>query len=181
MTDTDPESDGAQAPRPEAPQAEAQQSDAPLTRSLAFLLRQGGRRVPAPGAPPPSSGRSEEDEADLILRALAEKMVALSDTSAVLRRLLRTTGDPTKFDRITRKRNAAIFEYNLCDARYSAIDHGGPFRPLPHGEEERLVAAIQAVSDCIADTQRWEALLQALDSLVKAFAAKKTDPAASQG
>ena len=158
---------------------QAPQSDLPLTRSLTFLLRQGRRLTPAPGAPGTSSAPSAEDEADLILRALTEKMVSLSDSSAVLRRLLRTTSDPTKFDRITRQRNAAVAEYDVCDARHIAIDHGGPFQPLPPGEEVRLVAAIQLVSDRIADTQRWEALLQAVNGVVKAFAAKKTEPAAA--
>lgn len=170
MTDTDRESGGSPAPQSEVPQS------VPLSRSLAFLLRQGARRGPTPHVPTPSTERSAEDEADLILRALAEKMVSLSDSSAVLRRLLRTTTDSGKIHAITAQRNAAIAEYNLCDARYTAIDHGGPFRPLPPGEEERLVAAIQAVSERIADTQRWEALLQAVDGLVKAFAAKKTEP-----
>lgn len=136
--------------------------------SLRFL--EHARTVAAPGAP------AVDPNPLPVLRALDEKARSLSDCEGVLQALL-NTDDPNKYDQIDRQLDDAVREKLLCRARFSAIDHGRPFKEPPPGEEQRLLAAINAVSRAVANTQQWEALLTAVDGLVKAYAAKDTKKA----
>lgn len=133
--------------------------------SLRFLA--GSATVSAPGAP------SGEQDRLKVLRALDEKTRSLSRCEGVLEALL-DTDDLDKFDAVDRKLDHTVREKLECRARFSAIDHGRPFRQPPAAEEQRLLAAIGAVSKAIANTERWVDLLTAVDSLVQAYAAKET-------
>jgi len=148
---------------------------APQARATPFSLRflEDARVIAAPGAP----GAPAPDPDPLpILRALDEKTRALSDSEGVLEALL-NTDDLTKHDKIGRQLDDVVSEKLACRARFTAINHGGPFKQPPDGEEKRLLAAINAVSQAVNDTQRWQALLTAVDGLVQAYAAKDTKKA----
>lgn len=147
---------------------DAQEAVKPTRFSLQFLQRV--RVMSLPGAP------SNPDRL-AVLRALDEKTRSLSDSEGVLEVLL-NTDDPVKHDAVDRQLGDVVREKLACRARFSAIDHGRPFKEPPAGEEQKLLEAINAVSDAIANTQRWEALLTAVDGLVQAYAAKDTKTAA---
>ena len=147
---------------------DAQEAVKPTRFSLQFLLRV--RVASLPGAP------SNPDRL-AVLRALDEKTRSLSDCEGVLEALL-NTNDPIKHDAVDRQLDDVVREKLACRARFTAIDHGKPFKEPPAGEEQKLLAAINAVSDAISNTQRWEALLTATDGLVQAYAAKDTKDAA---